>query len=462
VAGASTLGHLQERGLVDRTLAGKVVVHGIIRENVRENLSEARRRAMHDRAAKLLLRKPTPENRLECLYHLLQAGRMEIAARLLDEKGAELVDSISIHELVSVVKDVDLEQLEARHACAFAEVLGDGLQVAGNSTPALMQYQYTLRKARLAGNSRRTPRILRKMASIERIRENHRRAERWLREAAESLGQNPDPAESCEVLRELALVEQGRGDFPSAIAHLNEAIDLATELSDSRLVARGLLALGSAEEQLGNNERALGYKLEGLRIAERSGNLTETARGLVFLGNAQAGVGRHSESLRPYERALSIARLLGNLRLTSYALMGKCSALLDLGRYAEAGPLLAEANSLFQLLDEEQNLALLRVYEGQREMGLGHWARARVLWDDGLARLEKLGDQYDLARSLKEIGSFHLERGYVKEGYRYLERARPLAHNLGNVRLTQEVESLLRDSDVGERADLAGQPPALG
>jgi tetratricopeptide (TPR) repeat protein len=460
IAGRGTFASLQEEGLVERTFGGRIVVHDIIRETIREQLPPRRRRAMHLRAAKLFRERSSAESRLECLYQFLQAGRADMAARFLDDKGMKMLDSISIHEIVSLVKDIDLSQVEKRHACVFGEILGDGLSIAGDAAPALMQFRHTLEMCGAASHSTRISRILRKMASIERVRENLTKAEELLREAFECLGPNPDPAELSEALRELALVDRARGDGPSAIAHLNEAIDLATEVSDSRLLARSFLALGSVEEEIGNAERGIGYKLEGLRIAERSGNLTETARGLICLGTAYGSAGRHLESLGPYERALSVARLLGNLRLTSYAMMGKCSALLDLGRYAEAGPLIAESKSLFQILDEAQNLALLQIYEGQWEMGSGHWARARALWDDGLSELEACGDQYNLARSLMEVGSFYIRRGFASDGYRYIKKAYATAQRVGNPRLIQETESLLPERHMTAHSGPAEKPPS--
>ena len=337
---------------------------------------------------------------------------------------------------------IDVAALDSASASIFAEQMADSLRVAGDLAPALMQYKFAVQRCQ-ARRPDRIPRLLRKMAHIERCKARYPRAMGYLVEAHARLARNPNPAELAEVLREMALVEQAQADLPNAAAHLNEAIDLATEASDSGALVRGLLALGSLEAQRGQKERSLDYKLEGLRIAERSGNVTEMARGNISVGTAQVEMGRLQDSLRYYDKGLQLARLVGNLRLITYATNNRAAALLDLGRYEEAGPPLEEAKRLLDLLEERGNQALLSVYEGQREMGLGHWARAKRIWDRGLKALKELGAPYDLARALKEIGGFHIDRGEAAAGRAYLEEAKGIARKLTNGRLLEEIEARL-------------------
>ena len=109
-----------------------------------------------------------------------------------------------------------------------------------------------------------------------------------------------------------------------------------------------------------------------------------------------------------------------------------------------------EAKRLLDLLEERGNQALLCVYEGQREMGLGHWTRAKRIWDRGLKALEELGAPYDLARALKEIGGFPLDQGEVVAGRAYLDEAKGIARKLTNGRLLEEIEARLAVLDSQE------------
>jgi len=285
--------------------------------------------------------------------------------------------------------------------------------------------------------------LLREIAFIERCRNRYPRALGRLVEAQARLAGLKNPAETIEVKRETALVEQALGDLGQASYHFNEAVDLATEISDNGALSRALLALSSLETIRGHRERGLDYSLEALRIAERSGNLTELSRAHIVVGTALHEIGRRDESLARYEKGMALARLLGNLRLMAYATMNRTAALLDLGRYAEAGGSLTEAEGYFQVLEERDSLALLKIYAGQREMGLGHWARAKKIWEEGLVELERFGSPTDLARALSEICGFYLANGESEEGGRHLAAAHALAAKLGNTTLLGEIQATI-------------------
>ncbi len=433
---------LGAKNLLELTVAGDVAVHDLVRDFVRSQLGEERRRGLHEEAARRFVRTREPRERLEGLYHLLQAGRTKAAAKLLDARDVPLMEFVSAHEISAMLHGINPSNLDSASASIFSEQIADGLRLVGDLAPALLQYKFAVRRCQ-SRRPNRIPRLLRKMAHIERCRNRYPQAMGYLVESQARLARTSNPAELAEVFREMALVEQAQGDLQHAAAHLNEAIDLATEASDSGALVRGLLALGSLEAQRGQKERSLDYKLEGLRIAERSGNVTEMARGNIAVGTAQVELGRLEESLRYYEKGLQLARLVGNLRLVAYATNNRAAALLDLGRYTEAAVPLEEARRLLELLEERGNLVLLSVCEGQREMGMGHWSRAQRIWEQGLSELRDLGAPYDLARALKQVGEFHVSHGELNEGRAYLDEAKGLARKLKNGTLLEEIEARL-------------------
>jgi tetratricopeptide (TPR) repeat protein len=284
------------------------------------------------------------------------------------------------------------------------------------------------------------------MANIERCRNRYPKALGYLVEARARLLEYRNPIEMTEVLREMALVEEALGDFPAAAKHLNEAIDLATETSDRGALSRCLLTLGGLESQHGQSESGVGNAREALRIAQRSGELTEVARAHIVLGVGLAKAGRYDESLPHYTQGLEIAHLLGNLRLTAYATLNRASALLELRRYKDAGNPIKEARGSFEILEELDTLAFLRTYEGQREMGLGHWTRAVHAWEEGLEGLREHGSPADLEHVLYEIGRFCLAHGDSDRARGYLAEAREIARKLSSTTLLKEVEGILPHS----------------
>lgn len=444
---------LQTKNLVERTVAGRWAVHDLVREFVLGRTSERRLRELHERASRPMLKEVDPRDRWEGIYHLLAAGLEREAAEYLDSSGAPLVDSVAAAEVGSLVREHWPKSPDPMIACVFSEIAGDSLRVLGHWGPSVQQYEHAIRMANACGKPERIPRLLREIAFIERCKNRYPHALGRLVEAQARLAGLTNPAETIEVKRETALVEQALGDLSQASYHFNEAVDLATEISDNSALSRALLALSSLETFRGNRERGLDYSLEALRIAERSGNLTEVSRAHIVVGTALHEAGRPAESLDHYERGMVLARLLGNFRLMAYSTMNRTAALLDLRQYAEAGSPLTEAEGYFQVLEEHDSQALLKIYAGQREMGLGHWPRAKKIWDEGLVELERYGSPTDLARALWEIGTFHIANGENEEGRRYLATAQELATTLGNVTLLREIESAISDrSGPGTRS----------
>jgi tetratricopeptide (TPR) repeat protein/DNA-binding MarR family transcriptional regulator len=435
---------LTERNLLERTVAGGYMMHDLVREFVREQLSEARRQDLHARAADPLLHATDPRERWQGVYHLLEAGRVTEAATFLDSEGAPLLDSVAAEEISALVGGLTLDEARSAAYCVFAEVLGDSLRVRGHIGPAIFQYGHARRLVEASHRPERVPRLLRKMAFLERCRNHYARALGYLVEARGRLLEQYNAKEMDEVLREMALVEQALGELSKATRHLNEAIDLATETNDWGGLSRALLALSSLETFRGNRDRGLDYSLEGLRVADRLGSLTQMAHAHIVVGTALAELQRFRESLHHFEIGLQLSNATGNLRLTAYATMNRTGALLDLGRYELAAGSIKEARGYFEILEERDTLALLKVYEGQLEMGFGHWARALRAWEEGLSGLREFGSPVDLVKALREVGSFHIDRAMLVEGQAYLREAQRVAAKVGNPALISEIEDDLR------------------
>ncbi len=433
---------LQAKNLLAPTISGGVVVHDTIREYVRERLPLARRRSFHSLAAVYFMDGSEMRDRLEGMYHLIEAGDMKAFGEYLAEASGALLDSVPASELMTVLRKIDRTSLDPLSACILPELMGDTLRALGDLQPALLEYRHAVQQSEANRRSDRAPRLLRKIASIERCRKENAKALGHLVEAQARLESHPDPAERGEVLRELALLEGAQGTLGEAVVHMSQAVDLATEVSEPGALARSLTALGYIESIRGNFERGLDVKLEALRIAERGGNLTEIARACISVGVSLHELRRYEESLKYYDRALQIGRLVGNIRLQGYALMDRAAAMMDIGLFEEAGPVIEEAKRLISVLEEKDSLFVIDISDGQREMGLGRWTRATRLWDRGLRGLKALGGVSDYARALTYVGRFYLEKGETETGLRFLDEARGIAKTVGLESLLSEIQAL--------------------
>ncbi len=455
----SALAALDRKDLITPTFSDTIVVHDTIRDFVLNRLEETTRRRLHERAARYFLGRLEPGERAKALYHLVRAGQAKRAMEFLASEGPSLFESTPAYEISSLLREIAVAALDPPSACILEEVRGDSFRIMGDVEAALLQYRHTLRRCRKEAKHDFLPRILRKIATIERRRNEYARALRHLEEAKARLEGRPNPAELAEVLREMALVENVQGDFSSARRHLNLSVNLADEASDPGSISRSLLALGLLEAGQGSVNIALQHKLQGLRVSERAGNLAEVARACISIGTAYWDLGRLEECLTYEERGLHLARLLGNLRLIAYASMNRAAVLADLRRYEDAVVSMREARELFQILGEEDSLAMLAVTEGDLEKSLGHHALARRIWEGALLTLRRIGDPYDLMRTLRWIGESYLHDGDAAGGQACLEEAGAIARRLGNEPMTADIEVQM----AGQRIDVAkAKAPSQG
>src|SRR5437899_8448263 len=84
---------LQAKNLLAPTISGGVVVHDTIREYIRERLPQARRRSFHSLAAVYFMDGSEMRDRLEGMYHLIEAGDMKAFGGYLAQASSALRDS---------------------------------------------------------------------------------------------------------------------------------------------------------------------------------------------------------------------------------------------------------------------------------------------------------------------------------------------------------------------------------
>ena len=442
---------LEARTLLETTVSGGYFVHDMLREYLLKRMRRGRRERFHLKAAAHFLGLPTPRDRVEAIYHLAAVNRWAQAADFLAKEGPALLDSVSASEVVQTLHGFPTKGLDGKTASVLWETLGDSLRILGHLAPAKLEYRHALQQAQNAGLQDGVPRLLRKLAFLDRCRGNLSVALGRLVEARALLFSGANPSETAEVLREMALVEEAGGHLDAATGYENEAVDRATESSDPGVLARCLSVLGTLLTQKGAVEEGLQHKLESLRIAERAGNLAEMSRSNITVGTSYHELRRFDDALLYYRKGLELARLLGNLRLTAVAALDCGVALLDLHRYSEAGEPIEEARHLFEVLEEPTMLAVLDINEGQRQAGLGRWSLATRKWEKGLRALRGDGDSYELLRSLDDVAGQYRAHGDAQVARDLWAEARVLARGLGNPSKIAAIENALAE---------AGFPPS--
>src|SRR5207244_12652400 len=130
---------LQAKNLLAPTISGGVVVHDTIREYIRERLPQARRRSFHSLAAVYFMDGSEMRDRLEGMYHLIEAGDMKAFGDYLAQTSGALLDSVPASELLTVLRKIDRTALDQLSACILPEVIGDPFRALGDFQRSLLE-----------------------------------------------------------------------------------------------------------------------------------------------------------------------------------------------------------------------------------------------------------------------------------------------------------------------------------
>src|SRR5207245_11329252 len=110
------------------------------------------------------------------MYHRIEAGDMKAFGEYLAETSAALLVSAPASELLTVLRKIDRTALDPVSACILPELMGDTFRAMGDLQPALLEYRHAVQQSEASRRSDRVPRLLRKIASIERCRKENAKA----------------------------------------------------------------------------------------------------------------------------------------------------------------------------------------------------------------------------------------------------------------------------------------------
>src|SRR6266545_2414135 len=288
---------LQAKNLLAPTISGGVVVHDSIREYIRDRLPEPRRRSFHSLASSYFLDGSEMHDRLEGLFHLVEAGDLKGFGEYLVSRGPGLPDSVPASELLSVLRKIDPARLEAVPMCVLPEVVGDALRALGDLHPALLEYRHAVQRCEAVGRHEESLKYYDRALQLARLVGDIRlQAYAMMDRAA--------------AMTDLEL-------YPEAGTMLQEAKRLVQVLEERDTLFLIDITDGQREMGLGRWNRATRLFDRGLRGLKEFGGVTDYARALIYVGRFYLEQGERDSGLKILQEARAIVRRLGNPALAA-------------------------------------------------------------------------------------------------------------------------------------------------
>ncbi len=426
--------------------------HALVHDVVYENLLQARRSALHERAGRALERAigPTPSRLtdLEALGHhwSLTTDRAKGARYLTaagDRARAVYANEDAIRHYARALRTLGEGSTDGRQALEVRERLADVLALTGKWTEALAHYQTGRLALEKVVDREGVARLFRKLGALHWEAGDREQAKACFTSGLEQLGEDGSPIERAQLFQEFGRLAFRAGDNAQAIAWAERSLAEAARqdgiVLDPEHVretaitrAQAYNTLGVALARTGRLPEAVGHIEQSIALAEQHDLLQATCRGYTNLGVLYSSLNpqRSIETcLRGLESAKKVgdlgfqSRLYANLAVAYCALTDRCEA-----EGMAAAQMAIDLDRSLGLLD---HLAVPLIVLGQIHQCHGDHAPARAAYEEALRLAERIGEPQLLFPCYDGLATLNLDAGDVAMAEVYLAKSQEVCERAG-------------------------------
>ncbi len=221
------------------------------------------------------------------------------------------------------------------------------------------------------------------------------------------------------------------GDLNKAMDHYVQSHELKVKFDDKWGISTILENIGTLHFAFGDMDKALEYYQESLAIREKINDVSGVSLSHINIGETYHYTDEPAKAYEHYTQAIEIATEIDEKWLVIVANYRIAESLLALGKMEDAHKYAnlaletsIETNSKSEEARSRQVLANIHKVEGNYELALAEFDRARIIYDETLEKGEQAKIVYD-------YGLLHLEMGEVDTAKQELNQALKLFHEAG-------------------------------
>jgi CHAT domain-containing protein/lipopolysaccharide biosynthesis regulator YciM len=272
--------------------------------------------------------------------------------------------------------------------------------------------------------------ILMNLGQTSRAVGEHQKGLGYLNRSLEIWHLIEDRRGEMEATIRIGSIYSQTGELHKALSYYNEALQLSHDLGDQRQQARLAGAIGLAYYAFGDNYKALEIYQQGLVLARANRYQGMEASLLGQIGAAYNLVGENQKALEYLNQALQLARSLGERQREAstlqtmgrvYRSMGEPQKSIDF--LQQSLVILKDVNSPTAVARAHYNLGKVYTDLGQYEKALDHLNQALPPW-------KAVGDQINIAVTIRELARAELGRGNLDAAMAQSEAALNLMERL--------------------------------
>ena len=220
-------------------------------------------------------------------------------------------------------------------------------------------------------------------------------------------------------LNNVGLVLQDSGEFKEALEAFEQALSIRREIGDLIGVIITLNNLGTVRQDQSDFPQARSMFEEALAVAQEIGDKNKIALVLTNLGEVHRMMGNPTEAVTQLKEAVALCEDLNDRLGVAEALRALGMAYMAKNEISKARESISTAVDIFAAARSKVHLGSALRTLGEITAGGGwgpeHASKARDYFQRSVAIFEEIGNELELARSLRSYADF-LDHGDLAEG----------------------------------------------
>lgn len=283
----------------------------------------------------------------------------------------------------------------------------------GKMDLALKEFEDAIRIQRDIGDNRGLADTLIDYGNLYNDRSDYDRALKAYKESLQLERNLGDRTLEAVNLNNIAIIYVNKAQYDDALSYYEQALHLREQLKVPTDIADTLHNLGDVATSTGQNDRAVSYYLRALEIRRSIGDRRGEAMDSQSIAFAFEQQGRYGAALKSTEDAVKTFRDLQEHGFwLAEVLAAYGNALNQVGRLTESQTPLAEALALARELKNQDVIAEVLNYQGDRMFYHGDFRSARGFYEQSLKAASHPGADPNLLLTSK----INLAKASMKEG----------------------------------------------
>ena len=331
--------------------------------------------------------------------------------------------------------EVRIERLQAateqdRAVNAAAGLIAEANSLLNQETheslaAAIAKYQEAIPLLEVANDLRMKAFALNRIGTSYYLRTENQKAIEYHSQALLLAGSGDDRQAEASALMDLGWTARANGENQKGLDYLNRSLDIWRLIEDRRGEMEATIRIGSIYSQTGESLKALSYDDEALQLARALGDQRQQVRLAGAIGLAYYAFGDNYRALEIYQQGLVLARA-NRYQDREASLLGQIGAAYNLvGENQKALEYLKQALQLARTAGERQREASTLQTIGRVYRSTGEYQKALDVLEQSLILLKDINSPTAVARAHYNMGKVYTDLGQYEKALDHLNQALP-------------------------------------